>query len=248
MKPFAFTLLTIGAIYTLLPWVVTRILGIGVFRKGGELREIALTFDDGPNPEYTPQLLDLLRRHRVKATFFVLGAKAARYPELIRRIHHEGHQIGLHNYEHKSNWLMMPWTVLRQVRSSAAQIEAITGEQPTFYRPPWGIFNLFDLVLLKKEYTFVLWSVLAHDWRSRVGRNRLKSILQERITDGSVVLLHDCGETAGADIDAPLHMLRVLDSVLPELAARGFRCVRVDEMSGRAHSHADHDGRLTIRS
>src|SRR6476646_3328751 len=85
------------AIYMFIPWVLTRIFGIGVFRKGRVRREVALTFDDGPDPEYTPQLLDLLKKHNVKATFFVLGQKAELNPDIILRIHEEGHQIGIHN-------------------------------------------------------------------------------------------------------------------------------------------------------
>jgi peptidoglycan-N-acetylglucosamine deacetylase len=229
MRHLAITVMMIGVVYAIIPWVVTRMLGIGVFRKGTETREIALTFDDGPNPEYTPLLLDMLKRHNVKATFFVLGIRAEQYPELILRMHREGHQIGLHNYSHKSNWFMLPWTVRKHIERSAAQIESITGEHPTCYRPPWGVFNVCDL-LLRKRYTFVLWSLMAKDWCSRVGKTYLKSVLLRDITDGSIVLLHDCGETWGADRDAPVYMLRSLEDVLPELRRREVRCVRIDEM------------------
>ncbi|TXK84512.1 polysaccharide deacetylase family protein [Paenibacillus sp. N3.4] len=231
MRNWTITLLTVGAVYTIIPWIVTHLFGIGVVRRGEERAEIALTFDDGPNPEYTPLLLDMLKRHHVKATFFVLGSKAEQYPELILRMHREGHQIGLHNYRHKSNLLMMPWTIRKQVERSAKQIEAITGEYPTCYRPPWGMFNVCDL-FMQKRYTLVLWSLIAQDWRSRVGRTRLKSTLLSGITDGSIVLLHDCGETLGADRDAPSYMLKALDDVLYELKGKPIRCVRIDEMTG----------------
>ncbi|NEW08937.1 polysaccharide deacetylase family protein [Paenibacillus sp. SYP-B3998] len=247
MRHLAISLVAIGAVYTLVPWIITRILGIGVFRKGEETREIALTFDDGPNPLYTPQLLDMLKRHEVKATFFVLGVRAQQYPDLILRMHREGHQIGLHNYLHKSNWLMLPWTVRKEVERCAAQIQDITGEHPTCYRPPWGIFNVFDL-LLRRDYTFVLWSLMAKDWRSRVGQKNLKSVLLHQITDGSVVLLHDCGETLGADKDAPLYMLRALEDVLHDLHSRDIRCVRIDEMTRTVSSENKHEKHLSIRS
>lgn len=240
------------ALYTMVPWILTRILGLGVFRRGEGQRRIALTFDDGPDPAYTPQLLDLLRRHGVTATFFVLGRKAEKHPELIRRIHGEGHQLGIHNYTHLSNWLMTPWTVRRkQVNRSADIVEAITGVRPTCYRPPWGIINLCDF-RLRKDYTIVLWSLMAHDWRRSVGANRLKEFLLRKAKDGSVVLLHDSGETFGADRDAPAAMLKALDAVIDELKRRGFEFVRVDAMlpAGRRQSEPYNPGiakRLLIR-
>lgn len=220
----------IVAIYTIVPWVATRIFAIGVFRKGNHSKQVALTFDDGPDPTYTPQLLDLLRKHGAKATFFVLGSKAERYPELIKRIHDDGHQIGIHNYSHKSNWFMSPWSVRKQQADRSAEIVAsITGTKPVIYRPPWGVLSLFDLFLLK-SYKVVLWSVMPKDWRSSVGRTKLKHRLVTGIQEGSVVLLHDSGETFGADSDAPGYMLDALDEVLAHLTERGLAPVRVDEL------------------
>jgi peptidoglycan/xylan/chitin deacetylase (PgdA/CDA1 family) len=217
-------------IYMFIPWLLTRIFGIGVFRKGSVRREIAFTFDDGPDPKYTPQLLDLLKKHNVKATFFVLGQKAELNPDIIKRIHDEGHQIGIHNYIHASNWLMTPWTIKKDhLIKSADIIEAITGDRPTYYRPPWGILNLGDF-FLKKQYHIVFWSLMAYDWRSHVSKKKLKNKLLGKITDGSVILLHDSGETFGADHDAPFYMLEALDHVLEDVARRGLHCMRIDEM------------------
>ncbi|MDF2662534.1 MAG: polysaccharide deacetylase family protein [Paenibacillus sp.] len=225
-----FSILLIVVAYTLVPWVATRIFAIGVFRKGKASRQVALTFDDGPDPAYTPLLLDLLRKHEAKATFFVLGSKAERQAGLIERIHSEGHQIGIHNYSHTSNWLQLPWNVRRkQADRSADIIASITGTKPNFYRPPWGILNLFDLITLK-SYKVVLWSVMPKDWRSRIGKTKLKARLMSGVREGAVVLLHDSGETFGADRDAPSHMLNALDEVLTSMTERGLKPVRVDEL------------------
>jgi peptidoglycan/xylan/chitin deacetylase (PgdA/CDA1 family) len=205
----------------LLPWILTRMLGLGVFRRGGK-GQIALTFDDGPDPEYTPKLLDMLKENGIQATFFVLGAKAEKHPELIKRIHEEGHQIGVHNYYHLSNWLMTPWRVKKQhVNRSADIVEAITGVRPTYYRPPWGIINIFDFFLMEK-YQIVLWSLMGHDWSSRIGRKKLKQRLVTEVSDGSVILLHDSGETFGADRDAPYFMLLALEEVLEDYKRKQF--------------------------
>jgi len=217
------------AIYMLLPWVLTRMLSVGVIRRG-EKGQLALTFDDGPDPNYTPKLLDLLKEHGVQATFFVLGAKAEKHPDLIRRIHEEGHQIGIHNYTHISNWLMTPWRVKRRhVDRTASIVEGITGVRPTYYRPPWGIINLFDY-RLRKDYKIVIWSLMPHDWNSSVGTDLLKQRLIDEVQDGAVVLLHDSGETFGADADAPTYMLAALTDVIGQYKELGYSLVRVDQL------------------
>ncbi len=218
-------------IYMALPFFMTRICGIGVFRKGKHAAQVAFTFDDGPDPRYTPQLLDLLQEHGIKATFFVLGCKAEKYPELMRRIYREGHQIGIHNYTHLPNWLMTPRQVRRQhVDRSADIVERITGERPAFYRPPWGILNAGDFLFLRKSYRLVLWSVMGWDWKRDTDADRLKRRLIKKIKPGSVVLLHDSGDTIGADEAAPQQMLEGLQDVLKELRLKGYQCVRADEL------------------
>lgn len=220
------------AVYMLLPWILTRMLSVGVIRRGGK-GQLALTFDDGPDPTYTPKLLDLLKEHGIQATFFVLGAKAEKYPELIRRIHEEGHQIGIHNYTHFSNWLMSPWKVKRRhVDRSASIVEGITGTRPTYYRPPWGIINIFDFNL-KRHYNIVLWSLMTHDWNGSIGSTGLKERLSAGVSDGAIILLHDSGDTFGADADAPGHMLEALADVLTDYNALGYSFVRIDQLDGR---------------
>lgn len=219
------------SLYTLIPSIVTRIIGFGVFRKGTIRKQAALTFDDGPHPRYTPELLDLLQDYQIKATFFVLGSQAELYPHLIRRMHREGHQIGIHNYDHTSNWLMFPWTVrCHHLERTGDIIESITGKRPDHYRPPWGLMNVFDF-FHPKPYRIVLWSLMTGDWRSGSCRKKLKSTLLNRIADGSVILLHDSGETPGADRDAPYFMLRALEETLPQLQGRDLQFVRIDEMA-----------------
>lgn len=218
-------------IYMIIPYLISRILGLGVFSKGKQAKQVAFTFDDGPDPNYTPKLLDLLKKHRVKATFFVLGSKAEKYPELTKRIHQEGHQIGIHNYKHIANWLMSPWKIKRQqVERSAEIIKNITGERPTYYRPPWGILNLGDFFWLRKSYRIVLWSVMAQDWSQRSGGGKLKDKLLKNIKPGSIVLLHDSGDTLGADEHAPKHMLEGLQEVIQEIHRQGYQCFRTDEL------------------
>ncbi len=217
-------------LYGVAPWSASLFFGMGVFRKGRTQREIAFTFDDGPDPEYTPRLLELLKQSNQKATFFVLGWKAKKYPDLIRRIHEEGHLIGIHHYRHWPNWFSPPWKVRRQLVECQAIIAEITGERPVLYRPPWGLFTWSDL--LQKQFRLVLWSVMAGDWWRYGGSRKIRRRLLNRIKGGSVILLHDSGTTWGAHRDAPSYMLAALTDIFAEIQRRGYRSVRVDELIG----------------
>ncbi|MCD1257626.1 polysaccharide deacetylase family protein [Paenibacillus athensensis] len=219
------------SVYTLLPTLIVRLCKFGVPPRGQSRAGIALTFDDGPDPAHTPQLLDLLRRHQIKATFFVLGSKASQHPELIRRMHREGHLIGIHNYEHWTNALLTPRRVRRQLEKTAQIIERLTGAAPVHYRPPWGVINVFDLLLLKR-FRLVLWSLMVGDWRCRGGKDQLRAKLLTKLKNGDVLVLHDSGQTLGAERDAPAYMLEALRDVLDESRQRGYTFLRIDETCG----------------
>ncbi|WP_405130687.1 polysaccharide deacetylase family protein [Paenibacillus sp. FSL H8-0317] len=224
-------LLYLSSFYAFIPSLISRLFGFRVFRRGRSNTQFALTFDDGPDPHYTPRLLDLLRQHQAKATFFVVGEHAASHPELIQRIHDEGHLIGIHNYIHKTNWLMRPRTVRDQIQRTGQIIHEVTGVKTCYYRPPWGIMNLFDF-FSKKERKIVLWSSMFEDWRSRVGAQRLTERMLKELRGGEVMLLHDRGTTLGADAHAPEQMLQALEVVLQEAERLGLQSVRVDTLMG----------------
>jgi len=215
--------------YAFLPGIISRLFGFRVFKRGISDTEISLTFDDGPDPVYTPRLLDLLQRYGVKATFFVVGKHAEAHPDVVERMHREGHSVGIHNYSHRSNWIMRPRTVAKHVRLTSEAIERITGEKPKFYRPPWGIMNLFDFAS-RSRMQIVLWSMMPGDWRASTGASKIEARMTKRLKGGQVYLLHDCGNTFGADADAPRNTLEALERFIPAALDRGFAFVRVDEL------------------
>ncbi len=215
--------------YAFLPAFVSRIFGFRVFMRGKSDREIALTFDDGPDPEYTPKLLDLLKRHGAKATFFVVGENAEKHPDIIARIHEEGHLLAIHNYVHKSNWLMRPSTVRKHIQRTSEVIERITGEKPKYYRPPWGIVNLFDFAS-KGRIQIVLWTSMFGDWSAKVGEDKLYRRMRSKLKPGEVFLLHDCGTTFGADRDAPAHTIAALSRILDDGREQGLEFVGIDRL------------------
>ncbi|MHA6485071.1 polysaccharide deacetylase family protein [Paenibacillus sp. strain BS8-2] len=215
--------------YAFLPGLISRTFGFRVFKKGQAEKEIALTFDDGPDPKYTPLVLDLLARYGAKATFFVVGSHAEHQQDLLRRMEKEGHTIGIHNYVHKSNWVMRPSTVKRQIDKTNDIIEQATGKRSVYYRPPWGIVNLFDYSNLGYLH-IILWSALFGDWRMRLGADELKKRMLKKLRPGEVLLLHDCGRTLGADVDAPSNMLIALEAYLKEAKRQEYEFVGIDRM------------------
>ncbi|MEC2343513.1 polysaccharide deacetylase family protein [Paenibacillus barengoltzii] len=229
METLLLWLLYISTLYAFIPGLITRIFGFRVFKRGISEKAFALTFDDGPDPKYTPQLLDLLKRHGAKATFFLVGSNAEKHPELIKRMYEEGHLIGSHNYVHKTNWLMGPSAVKKQIQKTNQIIYDVTGFNSHYYRPPWGIVNLFDFANRGKTQ-IVLWSAMFGDWRVKVGADRLTERMLKKLRGGEVFLLHDCGATLGANTGAPAEMLIALERVLKEADRRGLRSIRIDEL------------------
>jgi peptidoglycan-N-acetylglucosamine deacetylase len=229
METLLLWLFYISTLYAFIPGLITRIFGFRVFKHGISDKEFALTFDDGPDPKYTPLLLELLKRHGAKATFFLVGSNAEKYPELIQRIHDEGHLIGTHNYVHKTNWLMGPAAVKKQIEKTNKIIYDVTGVDSHYYRPPWGIVNLFDFAN-RGNTQIVLWSAMFSDWRVKVGADRLTKRMMKKLRGGEVFLLHDCGATLGANASAPAEMLTALERVLTEADRRGLRSIRIDDL------------------
>lgn len=215
--------------YAFIPGLLSRVFGYRVFKRGKANNEIALTFDDGPDPVYTAQLLDLLKRYDAKATFFVVGVHAKQNPELLKRMRDEGHTIGVHNYEHKTNWFMRPKAVKKHIEMTNDIIEEVTGERSIFYRPPWGILNLFDFSNVSK-LNIILWSSLFGDWQQKISAKKLQERMMKKLNAGEVLLLHDCGRTFGADIDAPRNMLIALEAFLEQAAKQDLKMVTINKM------------------
>lgn len=213
--------------YSVLSTVVIRTYGQGVMKKV-QRQGILLTFDDGPNPHYTPQLLDLLKSYNVKACFFVVGSKVNRYPEIIQRMAAEGHVVGIHHYEHISNWILTPWQLNKQLKSTEQAIIACTNEPVKFYRPPWGHFN-FATPFLSKQYQVMMWSHLFWDWNVSKSKDTMLDHMRKAAVDGAIFLLHDCGETFGADRDAPACMLQQLAIFLEECENKGTQFINLKE-------------------
>jgi peptidoglycan-N-acetylglucosamine deacetylase len=189
-------------------------------------REIALTIDDGPDPLVTPQVLDMLDRHAVHATFFCVGEKAARYPDLCREIVRRGHAVENHSQHHRHTFsLLGPRGFMRELQAAQSSLGQITGQHPIFFRAPAGLRNPFlDPVLARLGLTLASWSARGFD--TRIGdAGRVKRALLRRLQAGAILLLHD-GNAARSPRGIPV-ILEVLPAVLESAAAAGLRFVRL---------------------
>ena len=189
-------------------------------------RGVALTFDDGPHPNTTPYILDILKKRHLKATFFVLGVQAKKYPELVKRIHDEGHLVGNHSYGHKNLAKLKPASIKKEIENTNKLIETITGTKPKFIRPPYGSVNKADLEAINKEgMSMVLWTVDTKDWHSKNEKAVLKEVdRQLHISSGKciggAILMHDIYPST----------VRALDPVLDRLASNNYKIYSVDNL------------------
>lgn len=235
-----FVAIILFLIYSILPTLFIRLSSLRIVKKGVGEKKISLTFDDGPHPQYTKNLLDLLKRHNVKATFFVVGEHALKHPHLLRRMVIEGHEIGIHHYKHKSGWFLTPGKLKKELKMCQEAIEHITGREVRYYRPPWGHFNICTLALAK-TYQIIMWSVILQDWKIEKGESTLSKRLIEGLCDGHIYLLHDNGSTFGAEKQAPRIMIEQLSLFLDEMHKRNFTCVSLQDLIvGKKHYRIGH--------
>lgn len=201
--------LMLGIAYQI-PTFLQRLYGGVVWRASlprplsprGERGDVYLTFDDGPRPEITPQLLDILKEEGVRATFFMVGENAARYPELVERVRREGHTIGNHTYHHVKGWkvsveeyieeVMRAQKVLTPPRLSSGEEN---GCKP--FRPPYGKMTWRQKRALRQMgYDIYLWDVLTHDYDKDYSSERMLEIIRQYTRPGSIINFHDSVKSA----------------------------------------------------
>jgi peptidoglycan/xylan/chitin deacetylase (PgdA/CDA1 family) len=180
--------------------------------------EVAMTIDDGPDPLVTPQVLDILDRYSAKATFFCIGDKAVRYPDLCREIVRRGHAVENHSQRHCHNFAFLGFSgFLRELQAAQDTLAAITGQRPEFFRAPAGLRNPFlDPVLHRLGLQLASWSIRGFDTRI-ADAERVKSRLLRGLRSGAILLLHD-GNAARTAAGIPV-ILEVLPAVLAAAAA-----------------------------
>lgn len=214
--------------YSVVPNLLTRVLHLFVLSKGPPVPKVALTFDDGPDADYTPRLLDELKKEHIVATFFVLGEKALRYPQLIERMVAEGHEVQIHGWVHKMVPLMLPRDTQRQVIATREILEKHFAIYPSYYRPTWGLCNW--LTLWNRSHTphLVTWSVMVGDWRVTPA-DELYRRVRRKLHPGAIVVLHDSDKTAGAERGAPQEVIRLIPMLAQLVHQQGYTFCKLSD-------------------
>jgi len=200
---------------------------------------VALTFDDGPDPIFTAQILDVLAAHGARATFFVLGQRAAQYPELIRRMHREGHAVGTHTQHHRLRFHFgSPAHIQREIEDAIAVVAGILPASPTLFRPPQGLRTpcFASGWHRTRGLVCVTWTVRGFDSRPTTAE-AIVARVEHHLGPGAIVALHDgTGLGGGSDREATLD---ALTAILAACEARGLRCLALHEVGHAVPSQRD---------
>jgi peptidoglycan/xylan/chitin deacetylase (PgdA/CDA1 family) len=224
-------LFTVVFLYSLAPTLVVRLGGVGALARAAKgYSRVALTFDDGPDPNYTPQILEILHRYQVKACFFVVGAKVLANPNLTRQILKEGHTIGNHGFRHKAIWLLGPSATRSDISDTNLAIKKLTGQMTVFYRPAWGLFNLSSIrYCWLKGMKIILWTYWSWDWLEKATPESICRNVLHKIKDGTIIILHDSDSAPGAARGGPARVVEALPCILEGLEQKGLQVTSLDE-------------------
>jgi peptidoglycan-N-acetylglucosamine deacetylase len=199
--------------------------GLAIARTvNGAQAGVALTFDDGPHPQGTPVVLELLARASVPAAFFLVGEQVARRPRLAAEIAAAGHTVALHGHRHRNHLRVSPRAIEADLERGFATVAEATGREPALYRPPYGIFSLSSLMRVRRRgLEPLLWSRWGRDWSRRATAASITGTATEGIEPGDVVLLHDADFYSAPD--SWRRTAEALPRILDALASRGLHPV-----------------------
>lgn len=187
---------------------------------------IALTFDDGPHPIYTNKILDILKEYNVKATFFILGKHGELYPELLIRQNQEGHEIGIHSYNHINMKKEKKEVVEEEFNKTQQIIFSKTGRKAQVFRPPYGTYNqtVYDIAI-KNQCKIVLWTYYqdSKDW-SNPGTDKIVETVISQARNGDIILFHDHNEASENQT------IEALKEIIPDLINKGYKFVTISQL------------------
>lgn len=182
-----------------------------------------LTFDDGPVPEATPQVLRILDQYNIRASFFCVGDNVRKHPSLFREVLQAGHTVGNHTFHHVKGWHTSLTAYLKEVSLCRQIMEETAGTAlPRLFRPPYGRISPKQLRALRQHYAVVMWDILTHDYDPRLQANGLLPQLKPLLRDGSILVFHD-------SIKAYPRMIRLLPAIIEAGLERGFSFATLEE-------------------
>jgi peptidoglycan/xylan/chitin deacetylase (PgdA/CDA1 family) len=193
-----------------------------------QTKKVVLTFDDGPHPRTTPKILEILKKRNLKAIFFVLGIQVEKYPELVKQIYLDGHEIGNHSYNHKNFTKITDAELIEQIDKTSNLIREITGKAPRLLRPPYGAMNTKVLALAKmRNMSLVLWTIDPKDWKNKnehiIVHNVKHQLGLTNRQRGGVLLLHDIYPST----------VRALNNILDQIAINEYQITSIHEIDSK---------------
>ena len=201
-----------------------------VYHENVTEKVVALTFDDGPSPQWTPLILDELKEANVKATFFMLGEHVKKYPEVARRVAAEGHDIGNHTYSHHVLIYYKMDELESEIKQAENVIRQVTGKTTVFFRPPKAWLTGEEKQKIKElGYEVVLWSLNSKDWVTFDDKYIIKYLLHH-VRPGDIILFHDSGGVFTVEGGNRKETVLAIRKLIERLKERGYRCVTVSEL------------------
>lgn len=231
MIPLLLFILLLFILYGPFPTFLARVFHFRSIHTVPDKGAVLLTFDDGPDPEYTPQILTILRENDVRATFFLVAKRAALYPELVKQIAIEGHEVGSHGDKHHALWFKGWQDTKKELENSLQTLEKLTGQKPRWYRPPWGLLNLSALAFWKsRQQEVLLWSIMPVDWTRKATPNSIIQATKKQLSGGSIIVLHDNDQSLGAAEGAPRATIGALPELISSVKQQGYSFKTVSEV------------------
>jgi peptidoglycan/xylan/chitin deacetylase (PgdA/CDA1 family) len=210
-----------------------------IFKGPATTPVIALTFDDGPKPEYAIPILNILQKHRIRATFFIVGSQAEKHPDIIHRMHMQGHTIGNHSWSHPNLTTLTKDEVEVEIQKTNTLIHSITGVRPQYFRAPGGRYNSsINHIIENTNMSHVLWSINGKDYASATQllahpaphpqknpefSTPLVNHILTKVENGAIILLHNGGNTVEAH----------LDGLIIQLKKEGYSFAPLNELLGQ---------------
>ena len=193
-------------------------------------RVVALTFDDGPSPVWTPQILDVLKESNTKATFFMLGKHVEKYPEVARRVAAEGHEIGNHSFSHHVLLYYKEEELEKELEAAEGMIKSVTGISTKYFRPPKAWLAASEKSMIKNMgYDVILWNLNSKDWVTFDDKYIIKYIMHN-VRPGDIILFHDSGGVFAPEGGDRHETVLAVRRLIEKLNQSGYECVTITEL------------------
>ena len=181
-----------------------------VWKKNTDQKKIWITFDDGPNEKVTPYLINVLEKFDIKATFFIIGNQAKKYPELVKLIINNGHKIGNHSFSHLNGFSTNNNKYLEDVEQAKKYIDS------DIFRPPYGKITPFQIKNLKKDFKIIMWDIMSWDFKENIYPNKIYKNVIDNVENGSIILFHN-------NLKSYNNLKNSLEIILEKLKDKGYQ-------------------------